>query len=363
MTQEDERIARKLLDLSSRSDRVQIRNGMTYLDGYALGNGTVELRSQVVRDRRMRMRAEEQSGLQFEFAIIYYKDAGDSKTVWLRDGDAEPVQIATWPKRVPLFGIELYNLTNAEFEAPSLIQGYLNTRHGEQNSLDDSRNTSIGSISYKNTVEIFAEFLTGGSQLNAQIGSRSFTVAWQEIYNFSGFQALDTASSNGVNAVSFSQSLFFTPGGYLPSYAYNVGMLSISNNYGVYGLTKIPGKTLFSLADMPTISGSPITNSQLIHGRITYGTASSIQESTWPEPPTYDPAFSQHFGSSYTGGGVKTGVNNGGSFFSTTSWNDLDLIGQETGTVAVVMDESISVSIPGIEPGAERIIALVAMPL
>jgi len=59
MTQEDERIARKLLDLSSRSDRVQLRNGMTYLDGYALGNGTVELRSQVVRDRRMRMRAEE----------------------------------------------------------------------------------------------------------------------------------------------------------------------------------------------------------------------------------------------------------------------------------------------------------------
>jgi hypothetical protein len=54
--QDDERIARKLLDLGSRSDRVQIRNGMTYLDGYALGNGTVEIRSQVARDRRMRMR-------------------------------------------------------------------------------------------------------------------------------------------------------------------------------------------------------------------------------------------------------------------------------------------------------------------
>jgi hypothetical protein len=54
--QDDERIARKLLDLGSRSDRVQIRNGITYLDGYALGNGTVEIRSQVVRDRRMRMR-------------------------------------------------------------------------------------------------------------------------------------------------------------------------------------------------------------------------------------------------------------------------------------------------------------------
>jgi hypothetical protein len=56
MSQDDERIARKLLDLTTRRDRVQIRNGITYLDGYALGNGTVELRSQVVRDRRMRMR-------------------------------------------------------------------------------------------------------------------------------------------------------------------------------------------------------------------------------------------------------------------------------------------------------------------
>jgi len=52
--QDDERIARKLLDLGSRSDRVQIRNGITYLDGYALGNGTVEIRSQVARDRRRR---------------------------------------------------------------------------------------------------------------------------------------------------------------------------------------------------------------------------------------------------------------------------------------------------------------------
>lgn len=58
--QDDERIARKLLDLSSRSDRVQIRNGVTYLDGYALGNGTVEIRSQVARDRRRRFVAEEE---------------------------------------------------------------------------------------------------------------------------------------------------------------------------------------------------------------------------------------------------------------------------------------------------------------
>ena len=60
MSQEDERIARKLLDLTSRGDRVQIRNGMTYLDGFALGNGTVEIRSQVVRDRRMRMRTQDE---------------------------------------------------------------------------------------------------------------------------------------------------------------------------------------------------------------------------------------------------------------------------------------------------------------
>jgi hypothetical protein len=61
MSQDDERIARKLLDLTSRGDRVQIRNGMTYLDGFALGNGTVEISRQVVRDRRMRMRTQDEA--------------------------------------------------------------------------------------------------------------------------------------------------------------------------------------------------------------------------------------------------------------------------------------------------------------
>lgn len=78
MSQEDERIARKLLDLTSRGDRVQIRNGMTYLDGFALGNGTVEIRSQVVRDRRMRMVEAQEMPLSANFVAIF-KRRSDSR--------------------------------------------------------------------------------------------------------------------------------------------------------------------------------------------------------------------------------------------------------------------------------------------
>lgn len=54
MTQEEERIARKLLDLTTRGNRVQERNGVVYFDGFALGVGAVELNRNVVRDRRRR---------------------------------------------------------------------------------------------------------------------------------------------------------------------------------------------------------------------------------------------------------------------------------------------------------------------
>jgi hypothetical protein len=81
MTQEDERIARKLLDLSSRSDRVQIRNGMVYLDGYALGNGTVELRSQVVRDRRRRFVSSQEI---INAVVLYSVINGAVREFWVK---------------------------------------------------------------------------------------------------------------------------------------------------------------------------------------------------------------------------------------------------------------------------------------
>jgi hypothetical protein len=97
--QDDERIARKLLDLGSRSDRVQIRNGITYLDGYALGNGTVEIRSQVVRDRRRREPVVIEG---YAAAILYEVVNGTNSEIWLQDDGAAPVLIATLPQRIEL---------------------------------------------------------------------------------------------------------------------------------------------------------------------------------------------------------------------------------------------------------------------
>lgn len=86
MTQEDERIARKLLDLTSRGDRVQIRNGMTYLDGFALGNGTVEISRQVVRDRRRRDIPEKIMGT---VAVLYSVVVGAMREFWVKTARAD----------------------------------------------------------------------------------------------------------------------------------------------------------------------------------------------------------------------------------------------------------------------------------
>lgn len=106
--QDDERIARKLLDLGSRSDRVQIRNGMTYLDGYALGNGTVEIRSQVARDRRRRLWIQ---GAVPDYPVKILFDRGDSfgrLRYWVGGWGSEPTdftQIDTGAAWVQLYGI------------------------------------------------------------------------------------------------------------------------------------------------------------------------------------------------------------------------------------------------------------------
>ena len=95
--QDDERIARKLLDLTTRSDRVQLRNGMIYLDGYALGNGTVEIRSQVARDRRRRFIPIVEG---YAAAILYEVVNGTTSEIWLQDDGGERVLITTLPQRI-----------------------------------------------------------------------------------------------------------------------------------------------------------------------------------------------------------------------------------------------------------------------
>jgi hypothetical protein len=112
--QDDERIARKLLDLGSRSDRVQIRNGMTYLDGYALGNGTVEIRSQVARDRRRRF-IPQAEGSSYPLKMLFYKYSGDNQGWYVGGWNQEPVFVAVdpsqpnpgllWDNRLVLSGI------------------------------------------------------------------------------------------------------------------------------------------------------------------------------------------------------------------------------------------------------------------
>jgi hypothetical protein len=117
MSQDDERIARKLLDLTSRSDRVQIRNGMVYLDGYALGNGTVEIRSQVVRDRRRRWNPD-QTG--WAAALIYTVAMGEAVQFWLQDNGGKSVLLYTIPRRVTLG----WSGTNSDANNPTTV-GYL----------------------------------------------------------------------------------------------------------------------------------------------------------------------------------------------------------------------------------------------
>lgn len=95
--QDDERIARKLLDLGSRSDRVQIRNGMTYLDGYALGNGAVEIRSQVARDRRRRLVWIQKTVPDYPVKMLFERYDGVADGYYVGGWSQEPVFVAANP--------------------------------------------------------------------------------------------------------------------------------------------------------------------------------------------------------------------------------------------------------------------------
>ena len=300
----------------------------------------------------------------YEFAIIYYKDAGDSKTVWLRDGDAAPVQIATWPKRVPLFEQQTW------VQGGGQIQGYVGYLGGESQSLDDSRITSAaidpgsGISPYKNTVDVQVSLLSEVSSIGTNFAGRTSNVAGfgaGGFFNFSGLQSLSSNSSLNTRAAVFS--IFNSEPGSTWSGAFE----SISNNYGVTGLTKTPSKTLFSLVDHPAVSSSEIPQFDR-HGRVIYGQPGEILTASYPDPPSYDPDFDDSIRPASLVYRGRTGIwnNNGGTAVEqSTSTSFSNLIGTEFGTASVynfatdVFTENIPV--PGIEAGAEKIIAIVAL--
>lgn len=69
MTQEEDRIARKLLDVTRRSDLVRVQGNDVYLDGFRIPtDGVVEVSARTVRDRRRRAPTPEAGGI----AILRY---------------------------------------------------------------------------------------------------------------------------------------------------------------------------------------------------------------------------------------------------------------------------------------------------
>jgi hypothetical protein len=296
--------------------------------------------------------------VQYEFAIIYYKDAGDSKTVWLRDGDAAPVQIATWPKRVSLFSPQTAS------DAIDLTQGYVGYLGGESTSIDDARATTVDQINpYRNTVDTQVSLVVQGANLTYNFAGKIYGVAGiggGGPFNFSGFQSLPSTSSTPGAAV-------FSPGA---GDTWTVNFASISNNYGVIGLIKTPSKTLFSLVDEPAVSSSPLpTNTR--RGRVTYGQAGGVLSESFPTAPTYDPDFNGPLiatpSTTYQGGLPVWRLNSGTAVDQPTEVDaDLStLIGVESAPVSVFNFTTNTLTnnilVPGIEAGAEKIIAIVAL--
>ena len=303
-----------------------------------------------------------QGGIQkYEFAIIYYKDAGDSKTVWLRDEDAAPVQIATWPKRVPLFSPQTVSGGGED-----LIQGYVGFVGGENTSLDDSRETTgenTFSLSpYKNTVDVQVSPIVQGNSVTSDFTNSKTTIpagiGGGGVFNFSGLQSLVNSSSNG------SQGRALFSGGV--NGVWLVNFASISNTYGVIGMIKTPAKTLFSLVDHPAVSPTILPNFTR-RGRVIYGQSGAVSTASYPTPPVYDPDFDiQPAAQTYQSGNSSWFLNLGTAVDQSTSViNFNNLIGTEFGTARVynfatdVVTENIPV--PGIEAEAEKIIAIVAL--
>ncbi|MEL6854344.1 MAG: hypothetical protein AAFO83_04465 [Cyanobacteria bacterium J06607_13] len=82
MTTEDDRIARKLLSLTTRRDRVQIQGDDVLIDGYRVtGRGQVDLSRQTVRDRRRRQIGQAPT---FGIYLLYSVEDGGNRVFWLK---------------------------------------------------------------------------------------------------------------------------------------------------------------------------------------------------------------------------------------------------------------------------------------
>lgn len=294
----------------------------------------------------------------YEFAIIYYKDAGDSKTVWLRDHGEEPVQIATWPKRVDLFSPQTAT------DAGVATQGFVGFPGGESFSLDDARATQDEFGSYKYTVDIQVSLDSGTSSIQSQFAGSIVDVAGFSggFYNSSGLYGLPNPSDINAGSVALFSVYDSSPGS-----SWQAAFPSISNSYGVVSVVKAPDKTLFSLADLPAVSSSQLPAFKRT-GRITYGTVSSIASVTYPTAPTYDPDFGTGGGLSfdYAAGSSVWTANRGPTVAQATdTFAYADLIGTAFGTATVFNYATgittTGVPVQGIESGAEKIIAIVAL--
>ncbi|MEM9149381.1 MAG: hypothetical protein AAGB19_02865, partial [Cyanobacteria bacterium P01_F01_bin.3] len=94
MTQEEERIARKLLNVNTRSDAVRVEGGAVFIDGFrVLGRGSVELNRRQVRYRRKRFQPAEALGLNF-WRIYITQNAQGFRQLWLDGHDTTAILLS-----------------------------------------------------------------------------------------------------------------------------------------------------------------------------------------------------------------------------------------------------------------------------
>ncbi len=245
--QDDERIARKLLDLGTRSDRVQIRNGITYLDGYALGNGTVEIRSQVARDRRRREPVVIEG---YAAAILYEVVNGTNSEVWLQDDGGTPVLITTLPRRITLG----WTSTRLSSASPPSLLGYIIRQSLDAVILDpkDAADVINSGFVDKENLQITSTLENGSSSVVAQNTDATLGI---NLFNLPLGTGVDNFAYYGPNFAPTFQHLYSRL--LHVSDASSITLNSMSNQVSVF-LQRRRGNTFVYLRHNPYHSpGTP----------------------------------------------------------------------------------------------------------
>ena len=240
-------------------------------------------------------------------AILYYKDAGDSRSVWLQDNDGDPVQIALWPKRIPLGFSGGASSASSTGDLVRNTVGSWHTILSNDTTLDSEvftrRHLLIsGTVSSSLASEGFPGSFEARGVIGEQIAAESASglqddsgyklveqgsISQALQFSVTGGQTADqTGSENGANVVTGSGTYVDSP-----------------NTYGLRYLLKTSSRTIFALLDtpahgptrIPRVDGT-IPDSDNIgdgplrtHQRLWYGTASAVQTVERPTLPTADP--------------------------------------------------------------------------